>query len=195
MTVELVLGVVGTAISLVSLVIALYGVRVAKRTASAAIEHDEATRQKERNASAAKQFVSIYTLPNRVTGHDEARRLAGELFAELGGGKPGRYAATLAYMFFCGGGYGSEPEKIRAECDRIAGCLRACEPWEGTFKPAYDYANNLRHNEGVAGRKAWEWLIAPHDGPVSGGVLKMGSVDTVEASPELAKKFLESVKG
>jgi hypothetical protein len=186
---------VNLAISLGALVIALYGVRVAKRTANAAIEHDKATRQKERNAIAAKQFVSIYTLPDRVTGHNEARRLAGELFAELGGGKPGRYAATLAYMSFCGGGYGSEPEKIRAECDRIAGCLRAGEPWEGNFKPVYDFANNIRHNDGIAGRKAFEWLIAPHDGPVSGGVLKMGRVDPVETSPELSKKFLERVKG
>jgi hypothetical protein len=183
---------VNLAISLGALVIALHGVRVAKRTANAAIEHDKATRQKERDAAAAKRFVSIYTLPDRVTGHNEARRLAGELFAELGGDKPGRYAATVAYMSFCGGGQGSQPEQTRKECDRIAGCLRKGEPWEGAFKLAYDFANTVRHNEGVAGRKAFEWLIAPHDGPVSGPV-SMGHVDTVEASPELAKKVLASL--
>ena len=145
----------GPGISLVSLVISLYGVRVAKRTASAAIEHDEATRQKERNAAAAKRFVSIYTLPDRVTGHNEARRLAGELFAELGGDKPGRYAATVAYMFFCGGGQGSEPEQRRGRSVTASrgACVRASRGRAPSSPPTTTPTTSVITRASQAGRR------------------------------------------
>jgi hypothetical protein len=182
-------------------VVGLLSARAARKSARETLAYAQAAKQKERNASLLTQFGGVYAIPEKGVGHKEARRRAGELYANFGASEDGRYAATVAYMRFCApyGEHSNESRLLLSECDRVERQLAEGAPLRTRLHLVDSWAESSRNAALSAGDRPWPWLI--HDArnqiaaiPRAGSAINMGRQDPVEATPAQTRRVLNVLK-
>jgi hypothetical protein len=130
-------------------------------------ELTQRSKRKERRENRCKRFVAAFSVPPKVTGYDEARSRAAELFAELGGDRRAAYVATLAYMRYCSpfASHLDENRRLESECERVRQRLLGGIDWSDMCLDLVEaFAATARANDHTAGRKPYPWLMQPDTG-------------------------------